>query len=366
MANTETARPEGDKPRAAGSAAGSRAASRNLVPIALAGALLVGVAGWVTALYTQAKSNALRADLDKARAELSVAGDLNTLEQRRDAARIGLAEVERGLIVRSNELIPLIAAVDARTRQLHVLTADLDEVTAKAGAMRRSVDESRAAQANLDAQRDARRDELAELDHELLVAHNTLVPAAAAVEARNRQVRQATADANEAETRLAEDRKALASVESTHDDLVRAVADLQEQERALIPRGNELVALVAAIDARQSQLRNTVGELDETKAAAATAAADLARLEETRTRLGVEIADLQSRQTALVGMIDLLKREGNFLRQAAQTSLSEGEQAQARLIQVRAQLVDLEGRRDQLHAELLTLSGALSGSGSTQ
>jgi len=185
-------------------------------------------------------------------AERAAADALKTLR----AAEARTHRLERAAARANNRLIPMIAAIEVRRQQLDGL---LDEVAANEATL--------AEIAAWKRERTTHLARLRELRRETTVQHNRLVALTAAAEARQTQVREAIAELDAAE----EDRKAaeLAAFKAERRAgelravVAEATAERERLERELVRTHNKLIPAIAAVEARQAQLREVTDDISE-------------------------------------------------------------------------------------------------------
>jgi len=207
-------------------------------------------------------------------AERAAADALKTLR----AAEARTHRLRRAAARANNRLIPMIAAIEVRHDQLDGL---LNEVAANEATLEEIAAWKRDRAANLAALRELRR--------ETTVQQNRLVALTAAAEARQAQVREAIAELDAAE----EDRKAaeLAAFKAERRAgelravVAKATAERERLERELVRTHNKLIPAIAAVEARQAQLREATD--------------DIARAEDTLVTLDDRIAANSERLTGL-------------------------------------------------------------------
>ncbi len=283
------------------------------------------------------------AELQKVRDQLQTLraanGDLAEVEARTAETRAGTARLERRLTVLHNKLIPRIAAVQARKAQF-------DEIMREMGAAEAARDE--AGRAAADALRTLRAAEARthRLERAAARANNRLIPMIAAIEVRREQLDGLLDEvaANEA---------TLAEIAAWKRERTTRLARLRDLRRETTVRHNRLVALTAAAEARQAQVREAIAELeaaeDGQKAAELAAFTAERRAEDLRAVVAQATAERERLERELV-------RTHNKLIPAI--AAVEARQAQLRevrddIVQAESRLVNLDDRI-AVHSERLT------------
>ncbi|MBH0237094.1 coiled-coil domain-containing protein [Methylobrevis albus] len=212
------------------------------------------------------------------------------------------------LVRNHNRLVPMIAAIGARERQLADLGADVEAASA-----------SLAAAARWETEREELDAASAQIERDLVRARSRLVSLSAAAEARQRQVNVAAAAQAKAETADREAtlsvRRAVRTLDAAEQRLALAEAETALRERDLVRSNNRLVPLLAAVSSRQAEvttLAATVGELEQRRRETAAAAADAESRYETAS------GALATIRGELAGLRELIAKSAALVEPAAE------------------------------------------------